>query len=398
MQSDQIERFLQKFNCGTYTEAEHLQFIDWLKTATMEEVEAIAEAYKILNEGNMVKTLPSNNLVENIEKALDQYELGVQKKMRPGKLIQLHKYWKVAAAAVIIIFVLAGANFIFNIQFQQPIVKAATKHILKNDAAPGGNKAILTLSNGAYIILDSAANGMLIQQGNTKIMKLDSGQLAYNLSNEKPGEVFYNIISTPRGGQYQIVLPDGSKVWLNAASSLKFRTTFVGVNREVELNGEAYFEVVKNNSMPFVVTVRQTKITVLGTHFNINAYSDEKSINTTLLEGSVKFNAGLQEELLHPGQQSQFNTKTTELTVQPVDVNQVVAWKNGFFEFDKTDLVTIMRQISRWYNVDISYQNIDNKSLFGGGISKKLNLSEVLHLLETNGVHFKIEDKIVIVL
>lgn len=312
-----------------------------------------------------------------------------------SKVIPFHRRWIAVAS---IIFFLAMGTYIFleKKPAERPVI--SQKKGNKNVIIPGGNHAILTLSNGSTIVLDNAKNGNLIQQGNTKVVKLDNGRLAYYKDDVNNKALLFNTITTPRGGQYYVQLPDGTHVWLNAASSLKFPTTFAGVNREVELNGEAYFEVVKNNSMPFVVIVRQTKVTVLGTHFNINAYNDEQNINTTLLEGSVKFNAGLLEKLLHPGQQSVFNTTTSTLTVQPVDVNQVIAWKNGFFEFDNTDLATIMRQISRWYDVDISYKSFDNKSRFGGGISRKLNLSEVLHLLETSGVQFKIENRKVIVL
>jgi len=279
----------------------------------------------------------------------------------------------------------------------------AQKTTAKNDIAPGGNHALLTLSNGTTIVLDDAKNGKLVDQGNMKVVKLDSGMLAYYNNNKNDQTTVYNTISTPRGGQYQVKLPDGTLVWLNSASSLKFPTTFAGAKREVELSGEAYFEVVKNKAMPFKVAIVTPsgdggEVTVLGTHFNINAYNDETSINTTLLEGSVKFTAGFVEKLLHPGQQSVFNTSSQTVKVQSVDVHQVIAWKDGFFEFDNTDLATIMRQLSRWYDVDISYQTINNKGLFGGGISRKLNLSEVLHLLETNGVQFKIEDRKVIVL
>ena len=313
--------------------------------------------------------------------------------------IKKRSIWLRIAAAVIILIIGAGTYFLLNHpQKEHEIVKSTKENHQKDDIMPGGNHALLTLSNGNTIILDNAKNGNLGNQGNTQVMKLDSGTLAYYNNNKNDQEVVYNTISTPRGGQYEIKLPDGTHVWLNSASSLKFPTTFSGTKREVELSGEAYFEVVKNKQMPFEVLVGSTKVSVLGTHFNINAYNDEPSINTTLLEGSVKFTVGSIEKLLHPGQQSVFYTSSQTVKVYSVDVQEVIAWKNGFFEFDNTDLATIMRQLSRWYNVDIIYQTTNNKGLFGGGISKQLNLSEVLHLLETNGVKFKIEDRKVIVL
>lgn len=316
---------------------------------------------------------------------------------KPSKLIFFTVKRVIAAAAVICC--LASGIYLLTEKKTAHAPVVARKTTTKNHIVPGGNHAMLTLSNGATILLDNAKNGNLIEQGKTKVVKEDNGKLAYyNNSDTNNKAIEYNTISTPRGGQYEIKLSDGTHVWLNAASSLKFPTTFTGNNRRVELSGEAYFEVAKNKSMPFEVMVLQTKVTVLGTHFNINAYSDEKSINTTLLEGSVKFSAGSLEKLLLPGQQSVFTSFSKPIIIQPVDVDQVIAWKNGFFEFDNTDLPTIMRQISRWYDVDISYETSDNKGRFGGGISRKLNLSEVLHLLETNGVHFKIEGRKIVVL
>ena len=288
--------------------------------------------------------------------------------------------WRMAAACVVGFLAFSTYLLLRNNSNHQTAQTLADNKIAKNDIKPGSDKAVLTLADGSTIMLQDAQNGAIAQQGSANVVKLN-GKLDYNASGSQTPEILYNTIATPRGGQYEVQLPDGTHVWLNAASSLRFPTAFTGINREVELTGEAFFEVAKNKSIPFVVNVQHNKVTVLGTHFNINAYSDEKSINTTLLEGSVKFNAGLQEKLLKPGQQSVFTPATAALTVKPVDINQVIAWKNGFFEFDNTDLATIMRQISRWYDVDISYQTRDSKSLFGGGISRKLNLSEVLHLL-----------------
>jgi len=319
-------------------------------------------------------------------------------------VVHLHKnkssiWLRIAAAVIIILMIGAGTYFLlYHPHRAITIAKNAKKNHQENAIIPGGNHAVLTLSNGNTIVLDNVKNGNLATQGNMQLVKLDSGVLAYYNTNKKDQLIGYNTISTPRGGQYEIKLPDGTLVWLNSASSLKFPTTFTGVKREVELSGEGYFEVAKNKARPFEVRVGSAKVSVLGTHFNINAYNDEASINTTLLEGSVKFTAGSKEKLLHPGQQSVFNTSSQNLIVQAVDVQRIIAWKDGFFEFDNIDLATIMRQLSRWYDVDISYQTTNNKGMFGGGISKQLNLSKVLHLLEANGVQFKIEGRKVIVL
>jgi transmembrane sensor len=194
----------------------------------------------------------------------------------------------VAAAAVLLIGASAVYKFADKKEREQQIVRINAENE-KHDVAPGGNKAVLTLANGTVIILDSATNGTLTQQGNSKVIKLSNGQLVYNLLSKKPNEILYNIVSTPRGRQYQLTLADGSKVWLNAASSLRFPTAFAGKERRVEITGEAYFEVTKNKAMPFVVNVSNAEVRVLGTHFNIMAYNDESVLTTTLLEGSIIF-------------------------------------------------------------------------------------------------------------
>jgi ferric-dicitrate binding protein FerR (iron transport regulator) len=215
---------------------------------------------------------------------------------------------------------------------------------------------------------------------------------------ERPDEVLYNTLTTPRGGQYQLTFPDGSRVWLDAASSIKYPTAFTGKVREVEMTGEAYFEIAKNTRMPFVVKAGGTTTTVLGTHFNINAYDDERTLITTLLEGSVKFGCGKEEKVLHPGQQAVLNAETRSFTVKDADTYQAVAWKNGQFDFDDKDLPAIMRQISRWYNIDINFQSTYDGATFGGGISRQLNLSHVLRLLDKSGVHTRLEDHKLIIL
>jgi transmembrane sensor len=325
---------------------------------------------------------------------------------------------KVSVAAAILL--LLGTITLFYIRNKQHAASLAQMAHRPTEPiaplAPGGNKAILQLGNGSTIILDSARNGLLTSQGGARVFKLDSGELSYQgngltgepaggapqnaLSNAAPA--VFNTISTPRGGQYQLVLPDGTKVWLNAASSLRFPTAFTGKDRTVSMTGEVYFEIAPDKARPFRVRVSDMTVDVLGTHFNVMAYNDEKAVKTTLLEGSVKVEAGGQERLLGPGQQASLSNRTAlsgsrsnndKMSVQSVDVQQVIAWKNGFFEFDNMDLGTIMRQISRWYDVDINYETMDTTTRFGGGISRQLNLPDVLSLLEVNGVHFRLENR-----
>jgi hypothetical protein len=302
-----------------------------------------------------------------------------------------------AAAAIIICMLSVSVYFLFKPQPARQVSKTENIKSPANDVAPGGNKAILTLANGTSIILDSAANGTLTTQGNSKILKLN-GMLSYNTLKNKSSEVLYNTISTPRGGQYELMLSDGSKVWLNAASSLRFSASFVGKERKVELLGEAYFEVAKNAAMPFKVKVHGMEVEVLGTHFNINSYDNESMIRTTLLEGSVKIDKNNSSSLLKPGQQAQMNKAGEIKIINNVDEEEAIAWKEGKFQFDKADIHDIMRQLARWYDVDVEYKGTVS-SHFGGTISRDVNLSQVLNMLHLTGeVNFQIQDKKVLVM
>ena len=267
-----------------------------------------------------------------------------------------------------------------------------------NEITPGGNKAILTLADGRDIILDNSGNGKLADQGNAQVIKTN-GKLIYDEGAIPNENVFYNTVATPRGGQYQLQLPDGSKVWLNAASSLKFPTAFAGKTRNVELTGEAYFEISKNAAMPFIVKSLGQTIEVLGTHFNINAYNDEIAIKTTLLEGSVKVIKGTHIALMKPGQQSRvrFNGSESIELSDNTNTDEVTAWKNGLFQFDDADIRTVMRQISRWYDVDVQFEGVPPSDHYKGKVRRNANITSVLKILELSGVNFKIEGKKIIV-
>lgn len=325
----------------------------------------------------------------------------LQKEPQQIRISRIPIYRKIAAAASILFMVGFSIYFIFAPRTKNEIARnnSATEEVLKHDAAPGGNKATLTLANGSVIILEDADNGTLSEQGNIKIVKLNDGQLAYNTSgDENNTEPVYNTISTPKGGQYQIVLPDKSKVWLNAASSLHFPTSFTNKERKVELTGEGYFEVAKNASMPFKIKVNDTEVEVLGTHFNISAYENEDEIKTTLLEGSVMINKGSQSVTLKPGEEALDKKGARLITVKKViDVEASVAWKNGYFQFENLTINQIMRQISRWYNVDVIYEGKSPSGHYVGKPSRDLNLSEIIKLIEISGVKIEINDKKVIV-
>jgi len=312
--------------------------------------------------------------------------------LQPVKII--HRVWW-AAAVVTGLLMATGLYF-----FLRPVTPVKSIPVLaeryKNDVAPGGNKAMLTLADGSSIALDDAKNDTLGRQGNTSIIKLQNGQVAYH-SSGAAAPVSWNTLSTPRGGQYQLTLPDGTGVWLNAASTLHFPTSFAGNNRTVELTGEGYFEVAPQPGKPFQVKVNNTTVTVLGTHFNIMAYTNEKALAVSLLEGAVNVSHQGTVRKLLPGQQALISSNNN-ITVTGADMMEAVAWKNGFFIFERADIITVMRQLERWYDIEVVYEGTPPQMLFGGGMQRSLPLSGVLKLLEKNGVLFKIEGRKITVL
>lgn len=315
--------------------------------------------------------------------------------------------WFRWAAAACIGMLMLGSYLLWR-RGERAVMPVAGPQRLVAEVAPGGNKAILTLGNGSTIILDSAANGILAEQGKTSVSKQRDGVLAYEGgTSRKPGAaggVSYNTLTTPRGGQYEVRLPDGTRVWLNAASSLTYPTAFTGRNRKVTMTGEAYFEVAPDQQRPFEVETGGLRAEVLGTHFNINAYTDEAYIGTTLLEGSVRVRTGKVALVLHPGEQGltentaggRDNTGGIKTAAQ-VNLEQVMAWKNGLFYFNHADIQTVMRQLSRWYDVEVEYQGVLPARDFRGKMQRDLQLSQVLKFLEQSDVHFTLTGKKIIV-
>ena len=329
----------------------------------------------------------------------------------------------VSIAAAILVIVAAGFYF-FSGKRERTVEPVAKKHDMQHDVAPGGNKALLTLADGSTIVLDTIQNGMLAQQGNMIVVKLDNGQLQYKsgVKGGKQETVGYNTIATPRGGQYHVVLPDGSRVWLNASSSLRFPASFAANERRVELTGEAYFEIASlpalpqdgdkfrsGKKRPFIVKIMTpsadgTEVEVTGTHFNIMAYPNEQSTKTTLLEGGVRVVNGEPAAgnrpavVLSPGQQAEVSNHHISVN-KHVNVDQVVAWKNGLFRFKDTDIKELMRQVERWYDVEVEYQTKRSDQVYTGIVARSENLSSVLQMLELTGtVHFRVEGKKIIVL
>lgn len=317
-----------------------------------------------------------------------------------GRSLHLKRY---AVAAAFLLVAGAGVLLFFKNRPLPSNLSIAAESPATNHIKPGGNKATLTLDDGTVIVLDSAANGQLTQQGEIRVIKVADGQLSYAAAPDSSQKsTGYSTIATPRGGQYMVELADGTRAWLNAASSIRFPNSFNHAERSVEIKGEVYFEVARSSStgkasLPFVVTCNDMKVNVLGTHFNIMAYTDENAVQTTLLEGKISVTKHEHSLLLHPGEQVNFLNSGRYSLQKLDDPDQVIAWKNGRFELNG-DIKGIMRQIARWYDVDVRYEgNVSNKK-FGGAVLRSENVSEVLKIFElTENIKFRIEDRTIIV-
>lgn len=305
--------------------------------------------------------------------------------------------YRLAAAVALLTFVFGATWFYLQHGDSEKLPTAQSES--ESVISPGGNKAVLTLATGQQLLLTDLADGQLAQEAGVMVTKASDGQLVYKVVGEvsdKDNAPSFNTIATPKGGQYQVSLPDGTRIWLNASSSLRYPTTFEAKERLVELTGEAYFEVATNKNQPFKVISAGQVVEVLGTQFNINAYSDEHLIKTTLLEGSVQVYLGEQSSLLKPGQQAQAGRS---LSRKYVDVQEAVAWKNGKTQFINADIKTVMRMISRWYDVEIDYEGEISSETFSGSVSRSKSITEVLDLLQLTGdIHFKIIGRRVVVM
>jgi ferric-dicitrate binding protein FerR (iron transport regulator) len=303
--------------------------------------------------------------------------------------------WSAAAAVVLL---LGSAAYFLSIPSKPdaPVAAApAPAERFRNDVDPGQQGAILTLSNGQTIVLDSAANGALAQEGAAKVIKED-GQIVYK-DDAAAGQVVYNTMTTPRGRQYNLLLADGTRVWLNAASSITYPTAFTGKERAVRITGEVYFEVAHRAGMPFTVQKDDVQVQVLGTHFNVNTYAEEASLNVTLLEGAVRVVKGSSVNNIRPGQQAQVKGDGVRV-VNNVNLEEVMAWKNGYFRFGGSSIESLMGQLSRWYDVEIEYRK-KVSDRFYAEIPRDTKLSDVLKALELTGqVRFGIEGKKIVVM
>lgn len=372
-----IIHLIEKYLDGTITPAEEAELMAWYRKHNEADVEWLSDN---ADEEEQVRLRMLNRLEQQIS----------------IPAVKRRRYFIPAAAAVLLI--VAAAGYFTYPRLQRQGQPAGTQ--LVQDVGPGGNKAILTLANGEKVVLEEAGDGTISQQGSSAVNKTDSGHVQYdNLSSPGNSTVVYNTLSTPFGGQYRLTLQDGTNVWLNAGSSLHFPAAFPQNERKVTLTGEAYFEVAKDRNRPFCVAIKagadtSMNVRVLGTHFNINAYPDEPQHVVTLLEGGVKVNYHEANALLAPGRKAILNVAAGSMQVKDGDTEAAVAWKNGYFLFDNEKVEDIMRQVSRWYDVEVRYEGDISKKAIAGSLSRSKNVSEVLNMLELTGaVHFKLEGR-----
>jgi ferric-dicitrate binding protein FerR (iron transport regulator) len=376
MRDEEIIRLIHKYRSGTLTETEELAFFSWYA-----EVES-DPFHRILQQAGQVDYVPASPaFLSSMEERLQHKEAVVRK---------MPILRRVAAAAAIIILG-ASAWYVFKPQ-SRPLPPTVAAKV--NDVQPGKSGALLTLANGQVIALDSTGNGVIANQNGTTVI-LKNGSLRYNAA--KAADVSYNMIRTPNARQFKLVLPDGTAVWLNAGSSLRYPTAFTGRERIVTITGEAFFDVAKDAEHPFVVEVAdQMKVQVLGTQFNINAYTDEQQIKATLIQGSIRVNKDAAAVVLQPGQQAQVNNGI--IVNNHINTAQVTAWKDGVFNFDDLGVEAVMRQLARWYDIEVVYEQGIPTTRFYGEIGRNLSLAQVLEGLKLSGVHFRIDGKRLIVL
>ncbi|WP_316820015.1 FecR family protein [Pedobacter gandavensis] len=395
---------IEKYINGTCTVEEREQLLTWYRSQQKQTVEWPATV-------GMDESAVYQRIYSGIEQRIDAAKPLIHKLHPASEVaintnqIRLNRHtfgWKKIAAAAAI--VLTSSIGIYMNHLHAP-ASSNQQLVFKNEVKPGGDKAILKLADGTEVVLDGTKSTKLTQRGDIDFSQSKNGQLVYNKhaanTSLAPEDLKYNTVSTPKGGQYRIVLPDGTKVWLNAASSIRFPTMFQTGERRVNISGEVYFEVTKNKHQPFLVLANTQRLEVLGTKFNINAYEDQSQISTTLAEGSIKIGRIQQDDsqILKPGQQALLNTKDeSPLRITTADMEEALAWKNEIFVFNNTPTKEVMKQMERWYNVEVVYRTEVPNLHFTGVIPRDSKLSTFLKVLEgTGAVKFGIEQNKVII-
>ena len=394
-----ISILFKKYYNKTASPQEIRELFELLKSSSDDELtELIRNEWEDQeNEDPIFSIEMSENILKNILSEMGDVKSQTEETVPLSLFKWSILYKSLSAAAAIIILLGIGLYFRSSLNSNPGNQKASVQ--LNADALPGVNKAILILGDGQKIILDSLINGLIAKTENFEVNKTENGQLVYhafdrNYKNARGEDI--NTLVTPRGGEYRVTLPDGSKVWLNATSSIKFPGVFKSNIREVELNGEAYFEIAKNSAMPFRVKSNGAQIEVIGTHFNVKAYGNEKLMKTTLVEGSIKITAGNFSHLLKPGQQA-ILTKGELKVLDNVDIEEQLAWKNGLFLFKDTSIEDVMSQVASWYDLNVIFEGKIPEKYLTGKVSRSVNASEFMNLLKYAGVKFIIKEKNIII-
>lgn len=390
METPQLELLIKKYNAGECTPEEKQWLEQWYLSFEWSDAEALPDA--VMTE---LKNAAWNKLHEYRHEQPAIPMLPVAAQAKPS----LKKWWYYVAAAAVVSVAFIGFRFLYapgKKPAGTPAIAIAETQTPK-DILPGTSKASLVLGDGSVIALDAVAVSQ-IEEGDGTTINKQYGKIIYNNKSGNSTKVVYNTLNIPRGAEYELVLPDGSKVWLNAASYLRFPTRFVEKERTVYLSGEAYFEIAKNTLQPFKVITRENmEVEVTGTHFNVMAYEDEAFIKTTLTEGKVNIRTGQTATPLVPMQQAALKKSTQQLDVKKVDVDKEIAWTKGMIEFNDDKLPYIMRQLSRWYNVDVSFEGSIPEGGYNGSIPRKATLSEVMQILKIAGVKYRLENRTVII-
>jgi transmembrane sensor len=398
MEDAKIIALMEGYQAGTLTDAELIAFLQWYSEAGMDEFQRVYSQYHLNTGASTVHAVMPNEFRLRLEEAIRD-----QDAQQDVRTVSIFRRYRFVWAAAVLLFIVAGGYL--YLQNRQPVIPPVVNKLPVNDAAPGTTKAVLTLADGSRVIIDSVQQGRLAIQGNTTVQR-EQGVIAYNetqpvTTQQGTRSVLYNTLTTVRGEQSPpLVLNDGTKVWLNAMSSIRFPVVFSGDTRTVEITGEAYFEIAKDPTKPFHVIIPPhpgraggADVEALGTQFNINSYGDEPDVRTTLVEGSVRVTQNARQLILKPGEQAVMAGNSTLTINHSPNIDQVMAWKRGLFDFNHASLQTVLRQLARWYDIDVQFEgNIPNRT-FRGKITRDLNLSQVISILQDLDIKFRIEGK-----
>ncbi len=394
MNEAKLRRLLHEYFNNTINQTDCIELLEYLKNADPSKIEnSISEELLKLEEGPNLLPVRTQEIWKQITKD-SRYNLATTYSTNDNlsSVRFYRKIWFKVAATLLITFSIG--LIISKWPFSQAIInKNYVQHEKKDVILPGSVKAILKIGNGQVLVLNQTSNGVIVKYKDTRVLKTRNGQIIYSINsrNQPFVPISYNTLTTPKGGEYQVVLADGTKVWLNAASSITYPTSFRTKERRIKLIGEAYFEVAKDAQKPFYVNTENGVIRVLGTHFNVSAYPDDEITSTTLLQGSVLITKHQSSSLLKPGQQANISLQSDNIQVTKANISEVMAWKNGYFIFDEDNIASIMKKVARWYDVDVQYSGSVDYQKFGGTFHRSKAITELLRYLEKLGnIHFSI--------